>query len=278
MSITAGVKVPTSYRNLQTPKIKGLAWYVVASWAGFFVLASLSGLVFIYTGAPRIPAVLIPLSLFAILAFFTVRDKYHTLRTYKHLLLIVRTFQKDHEFKKYRSSLDDIKKLVPIELITDSGLIRYVNGTSAVLITLAPPRISDDNIDVHNTRVMNVINSLYGEYAFHFISISSKENYDDLATSTAQALNATGLTQPANEHLYSIYEYAINAGSTAVEWDFLLFVYLPYSKTVEEAENNKEAFLSGLTKELIRAGILSNVVDNRNAVITMLRTIITARK
>ncbi len=279
MGITSGVKVPTSYKNLKEPKIKGFPWYVVAAWGGFFILASISSLfLIVIVGIPSIPGIFIPLLLFGSIAFFTARDKYHVKLAYKTILLLIRTFRKENEFKRYQATLDDIKKVVPIETVEKSGLIRYINGTTGFIIALSPPRISEDDIDTHNTRMMNVVNSLYGKYAFQFLSVSTNKSENILATTTRDAMNRPGVSQPVNEHIHSIYKYAAESVVNAVEWDFLLIVYLPFTKTVDDAETMKAAFLSGLTKELTRAGALSNVIDSRTDVIRILRKTLTAKR
>lgn len=269
MSVTKDVKVPTSYKALKEPKIHGITWYVVASWGFFFIISALVGLILVYRGLPKIPSLLVPLTFFGILAYATVRDKQHCRKTWKHLILIVRTFRKESEFKKYRASLDDIKKLVPIETVEEDGLIRYRNGTSARIVTLQGPRVSDDEIDRHNMRVMSVINSLYGNFAFQYVVLSTSEKINHLARSTEDQLNRSGQTQPINEHLYSIYSHAINREIQDVDREEYLFIYFPV------AEKNSDAFQSGVLKALTRAHIIPLAIKERNHVISILRRLLT---
>jgi hypothetical protein len=269
MSVTNGVKVPTSYKNLNEPKIHGITWYVVAAWGLFFIFASITGAVLVYAGLPRIPAVLVPLTLFGTVAFVTVRDKQQCRRTWKHIVLIVRTFRNNSEFKKYRAEIDDIKKLVPVEAVEDTGLIKYTNGTTARIVSLQAPRVSDDEIDQHNRRIMSVINSLYGSFSFHYVVLSSAEKVNHLARSTADQLNRSGQTQPLNEHLYSIYEHAVSRQVKDVDREEFLFVFFPVT------EKNSEAFMSGVLKELVRAHIIPVTVNDRNQVISILRRLLT---
>jgi hypothetical protein len=269
MSITNGVKVPTSYKNLKEPKIHGITWYVVAAWGFIFIFASITGVILVYAGLPKIPAVLVPLTLFGVLAFATVRDKQHCRQTWKRIILIIRTFRNSSEFKKYRASIDDIKKIVPVEEVEDTGQIRYMNGTSARIVSLQGPRVSDDEIDRHNRRIMSVINSLYGNFSFQYVVLSSAEKVNYLARSTEDQLNRSGQTQPVNEHLYSIYEHAVNRQVKDVDREEFLFVFFPVTET------KSEAFMSGVLKELVRAHIIPDPVNDRNKVISILRRLLT---
>lgn len=269
MSITTGVKVPTSYKNIKEPKIRGIAWYVVVSWGLFFILSTCISVLFVYIHLPVIPSILMPLTVFSVIAYATVRDKKHCRQTWKHLILCVRTFRKESVFKKYRLNLDDIKKVVPVEYVNDSGIIKYMDGTSSRLIKLHAPRVSDDEIDIHNKRVMSVINSLYGEFSFQFLVLSTADRANNLMKSTADQLNTTGQSKAVNEHLYSIYEYANNRQNNEIDRDEYLIVYFPVT------EKNSEAFMSGLEKELKRAHIIPETVRDRNIVIQTLRKILT---
>lgn len=269
MSITTGVKVPTSYKNIREPKIKGVTWYVVAAWGLFFITSILISLLLVYVGLPRIPSMLFPLTVLFVIAYITVRDKQQCRQTWKHLILCVRTFRKESIFKKYRLNLDDIKKVVPVESVNDSGIIKYMDGTSSRLIKLHAPRVSDDEIDIHNKRVMSVINSLYGEFSFQFLVLSTADRANNLMKSTADQLNTTGQSKAVNEHLYSIYEYANNRQTNEIDRDEYLIVYFPVT------EKNSEAFMSGLEKELTRSHIIPETVRDRNKVIQTLRKVLT---
>ena len=173
-------------------------------------------------------------------------------------------------------SLDDIKKWIPIESVEESGLIRFTNGTSMIAFILDPPRNSATEEGKYNSKIMNVINTLHGEYTYQFSAISLKEAKDHLAETTLETLN-TDLKQATWQHMYSIYDYATNQKEVrnVPDWLFVLFVALPVSKSITDAERAKNSLVSGLSKELERAGILTNTVTGRTNCITLLHSILT---
>jgi len=77
--------------------------------------------------------------------------------------------------------------------------------------------------------------------------------------------------------MYSLYDYSTNQKEerNVPDWLFVLFVALPVSKTIKDAERAKDSLVSGLSKELERAGILSNTVTGRTNCINLLRSTLT---
>lgn len=272
--ITKGVNVPISLNRLKEPKIRGHAWFVIVVWAIYLLISIFVSIGLIYLHMPAIPSIIIPLTVSIMIGLLTARSRKQVISTVHKIYLLIRLTQKGSTFKKYEMSLDDIKKWIPIESVEKSGLIKYANGTSAIAVVLDPPRESADSI-IYNTQIMNVINTLHGEFTYQFLTISSKESKEYLLNSTTSTLNED-LDKPILEQTYSIYDYAINTNKeyNVPEWKFLLFVGMPVSKSIEDAERTKDALISGLTVELERARILSNVVTGRTNCIILLRSIL----
>ena len=141
---------------------------------------------------------------------------------------------------------------------------------------LDPPRISDDDLDSHNKRMVNVVNSLYGDFSFQFFALSSANTYNAVETIAREAMKKTDQPKEVTDHLFSIYKEAHDEAAQVVEWTFVLVVTIPGAKTIEEAEKLKTAFMSGLSKELRRSGIMAKEVDDHNEVVRLIRTMITA--
>lgn len=271
--ITKGVNVPTSLNRLKEPKIRGQPWFLVVVWGLYFITSIFISIILIKLQVPGIPAILIPGTTFFILAMVTAGSRKQVLGSYHRALLLIRIFRKETVFSKYKMSLDDIKKWIPIESVEDSGLIRFTNGTSMIAFILDPPRNSTNEEGQYNTKIMNVINTLHGEYTYQFCAISLKEAKDYLAETTLESLNKD--LKPASwQHMYSLFDYTTNQkeARNVPDWLFVLFVALPISKTIKDAERAKDSLVSGLSNELKRASILTNTVTGRTNCINLLRS------
>jgi len=274
--ITKNVNVPTSLNRLKEPKIRGQPWFLVAVWGLYFITSILVSIILITLQVPRIPAILIPGTTFFLLAMATAGSRRQVLRSYHRTLLLIRIFRKETMFTKYKMSLDDIKKWIPIESVENSGLIRFTDGTSMIAFILDPPRNSANEEGQYNKKIMNVINTLHGDYTYQFCAISLKEAKDYLAETTLESLNKD-LKRASFQHMYSLYDYTINQKEerNIPDWMFVLFVALPISKNIKDAERAKDALVSGLSKELERASILTNTVTGRSNCINLLRSTLT---
>lgn len=277
--ITKDVNVPTSLNRLNEPKIRGQPWFLVVVWGLYFIASIFVSIILINLQVPGIPALLIPGTAFFLLAMATAGSRKQVLRSYHRALLLIRIFCKETVFTKYKMSLDDIKKWIPIESVEDSGLIRFTNGTSMIAFILDPPRNSTDEEGQYNTKIMNVINTIHGEYTYQFCAISLKEAKNHLGEATLESLNKD-LKKASWQHMYSLYDHATNQkeARNIPDWLFVLFVALPVSKNIKDAERAKDALVSGLSKELERASILTNTVTGRTNCINLLRSTLTGEQ
>lgn len=271
MSITKGVPVPTSYRRLHESKTLFnihdrlmLVWMVFISITGFSII----GMAKLGIHSTYIYLILILIS--GAVLFTVARDVQTLDKTKLHILLFFRMARNKHITKKYVEPLDDLKKIVPIETVEETGLIRYLDNTSGVLIRYDPPRLADSDNDIHNTRVKNIVNSLYSQFTLQFISNSVVDIRKPLLDATTEAMKDPTTSKEITNHIYSLYEEAKEQRET-VDIEFMLMVSIPKTNTTDEAEQMRAAFIQTVLKSFQRAGILARTIEDRNEVIQILR-------
>jgi hypothetical protein len=270
MSITSGVPVPTSYKKLQENKIFNIHARLLAVWAVFVFLYG-TILIQLWTAGISYVELYIGIGLVLGSIIFVIARDVQTLdKTYWHILLIFRILKNKNITKKYIEPLDDLKKVVPIDTVEESGLIRYLDGASGVLVRYNPPRVADGDYDNHSLKIKNVINSLYGDFSFQFLCNSIVDKQNPLSKATMESMKFKDTPPQITTHLHSLYEESITQRDS-IDWEFLLLVSLPVTEKTAEAEKVKTAFMSGLSKELARTGVFSRIVEERNEVIRLLR-------
>ena len=274
--ITENVPVPTSYRRLQEKKYLGYPYRLLAVWAITFSVCMFFIYVLVKCGVSNLFVFVLPLVGVGIVFTKYFSNVAKLDQTINHIRLGIRVIRGTNITKKYVESIEDLKKIVPIEYITDAGMIRYTNEMSAILVLLDPPRVSDDDLDSHNKKMLNVVNSLYGQFSFQFVALSSANTQNAVETISREAMKKTDQPKEVTDHLFSIYKESHDESTQVVEWTFVLVVTIPETKSIEEAEKLKTAFMSGLSKELRRTGIMAKEVDDHNEVVRLIRTMITA--
>lgn len=270
MSITAGVPVPTSYRRLQEVKIFNIHVRLLVVWACFLFFY---GFIVIVLNKLNINIVALYIGSLVVMIFavMTIARDVKTLdRNTHHLFLLYRIVRKKNVTKKYVEPLDDLKKIIPIDTVSEDGLIRYTDGASGVIVLYNPPRVADEDVDKQSSKMENVINSLYGGFTFQFIANSVIDIKNPLLEATTTAMKKKDTPKKITNHLHSLYEESVELRDS-IDWDFTLLVTLPVTKDVDEAQKIKHAFMSGLLKNISRAGMHSRMVEQRNEVIMILR-------
>lgn len=267
MTITKGVPAPTSYNRLHESKTMfGLHDRLLFVWAlhivACYVVISLLGKI----GIGNVATYFITIVFFICLLVLIARDVDTLDQNKLHLKLIFRILRKKDSVNKFVVSLDVLKKLVSIESVEDGGLITYPDGSSGALVTYVPPRAAAHELEDHSTMVMEIINSLYGDFSFQFISNSVVDYSNPLLESTTESMKQVDLPKEIVTHLHSLYEEA-NEQKESVEIEFTLIVYFPITKTVAEAEQLRSAFIPSVLKSLERADIYARTVDDQNEVI-----------
>lgn len=270
MSITKDVPVPTSYRRLHESKtLWGIHDRLMFVW-GVFIAGCGFTMIFMREIGIYFMWYLVVLCIFVSVVLALARDVKTLDKNKLHLLLIFRIILKKNITKKYTDPLDDLKKIVSVETVEDSGLISYPNGTYGVIILYVPPRTPGHDQDNQSTRIKHIINSLYSDFSFQFISNSIVDYRNPLLESTSEAMKQSDLPKEATTHLYSLYQEAKDKMDN-IDVEFALIVYIPATTTIAEAERLRAAFIPSVLKSLQRAGVFSRELVDRNEVIQNMR-------
>jgi len=271
MSITKDCPVPTNYKKLRAIKpLFNVHANLLFVWTLLIIIYL--GLVYIsynlgFSNQTYYMAILVPIALFA---FKYARDEYTLNKTYLHIILILRILFKNNIIKKYNIPLDDLKKIFNIDTIEDSGLIIHLDHTSSIIIRLDPPKITDDEMEDYSKKMKQLINTLYGNYSFHFITMTLPEINNHLTNQLIETLKKTDITSKIITHLQSLYDESIDK-KEEIKLTYLLSVSFPKFESITESEKRKDSFLSGLSKQLNKIDIYHRVIDNRNETIQILR-------
>jgi len=259
MSITKDVPVPTSYRRLHESKtLFGIHDRLMFVWVFFIAVCGFTMIFMNNFGLRNIIWYVVAICIFGVIVLALARDVKTLDQNKLHLLLLFRIVRKKHITKKYVEPLDDLKDIVSIETVEDSGLITYPDGTTGVMILYVPPRPAEHEQDNHSTRIKNLINSLYGDFSFQFISNSIVEPQQ------------ADVSKAVTSHLYSLYEEAKDKKDD-VNVEFALIVSIPVTKNIAEAEQLRAAFIPSVLKSFQRAGVFAREIENRNEVVYNLR-------
>lgn len=271
MSITKDVPAPTSYNQLHESKtLFGIHDRLMFVWCLHVTVCGFT-LIFMRNIGLRNPIpYLAVIFVVIVILFVSARDVKTLDRNYLHILLIFRIMRKKNNTVKYIEPLDDLKKIIPVETVEESGLVTYSDGTSGVIIIYIPLRTAEHERDNQSTRVKHIINSLYGDFSFQFISNSVVDYKNPLLESTSEAMKKSEVPIEITSHLHSLYLEAIDKKEN-VDVEYILIVYFPITKTIAEAEQLRSAYIPSVLKSLERAGVHSRELVDRNEVIHTMR-------
>lgn len=272
MSITKDIPVPTSYTRLHESKtLFGIHDRLMFVRVILIVIAAVILMKMYEIGVKDITYFLIVILIFVGFVLAIARDVKTLDRSKLYVLLLFRIMRKKHITAKYIEPIDDLKRIVPIDSVEDSGLIRYTDDSSGVLVLYNPMRTPDSEIDSQSSKMKGVINSLYGGFTFQFLSNSIVEVNNPLTSTTTEAMKIRDTPQQITKHLHSLYEESTEQREN-IDWEFTLLVTIPVSQSIEDAEKLRNAFMSGLLKSLSRSVESARVVEERNEVIRILRS------
>lgn len=271
MGITKDVPVPTSYRRLTESKTMFnihdrlmFVWSVLAACLGF-LLIHLDEI-----GVKNILVYVIPIIISIIILFVFARNVKTLDKQIFHIKLIFRILRKENITKKYVEPLDDLKKIVPIDTVEESGAIIYKDRCAGVLIVYKPPRTPDNLRDHHSEMMDKVINSVFSGFTLQFLANSKFDYSNPLEKSTSESLKKRDLPIQLVQTLQSLNEMSKEKLDT-VNWEFALVIIFPKSKSINKAEQQISAFMPGFMKTLSRADINGRQVEDRTEVIRSLR-------
>lgn len=272
MTITKNIPVPTSYKRLTESKTMynindrlSTVWFISAACLAFLLLH----LDNIGVKNPLIFAIPIVITIIFILVF--ARNVKTLDKQTFHIKLLYRVFiKKNNIVKKYVEPLDDLKKIVPIDTVEESGAIIYKDKCVGILVVYKPPRTPDNLRDHHSEMLDKVINSVFIGHTLQFLSNSTIDSTNPLEKSTSESLKKRDLPIQVVKTLYSLLELSREKRDN-VNWNFALVIIFPKTSTVNEAEQKISAFMPGFMKTLLRADINGRIVENRTEVIRTLR-------
>jgi len=138
------------------------------------------------------------------------------------------------------------------------------------MILYVPPRTAEHERDNQSTRIKNIINSLYGDFSFQFISNSVIEPHNPLLEATTEAMKQVDVPKSTSSHLYSLYKEAKNKKDD-INVEFMLIISIPVTKNLAESEQLRAAFIPSVLKSFQRAGVFAREIENRNEVVYNLR-------
>ena len=276
MSITKGVPIPTSYRSAGILKVRSIPIINLAIW-----LVTISAYIYIFIKVFVIVQdfqttvnYMIPVTILALAIGLFSKDA-KTLRTSRFaVMLLLNWAMRRNILKKYHADISDLKKVFSIESIESDGLIWYTDRSSAYMMMLQSPRIPEELIDAHNTKVMKAIDSLYGDFKLKLFNISIMERTGSLKSEIANEMNDPGKNPKQKEHLMSIYKHSNEHSSTVVDWKSFAFLKIPIQDTPDGARRAGMNFAAGLSQELKRAGVIVTLIADRNMVAEQFRHII----
>lgn len=271
MSITKDVPVPTSYQRLHESKtLFGIHDRLMFVWMFFIAVCGFTMIFMSNVGFRNIIWYVVVFCIFGVIVLALARDVKILDQNKLHLLLLFRIVRKKHITKKYVEPLDDLKEIVSIETVEDTGLITYPDGTTGVMILYIPPRTAEHERDNQSTRIKKIINSLYGGFSFQFISNSIVEPHNPLLEAATEAMKQVDVPKSTTAHLYSLYEEAKNKKDD-INVEFILIISIPATKNLTESEQLRAAFIPSVLKSFQRAGVFAREIENRNEVVYNLR-------
>lgn len=270
MGILKDIPVPTSYKRLMESKaIYNIHDRLITAWA---IIASCCGFLLLYLekmGITNILFYIIPVVFFIIVLLIFARNVKTLDKQILHVKLLYRIFRKENIVKKYVEPLDDLKKIVPVDTVEESGVIVYKDKKAGVLIVYKPPRTPINLRDHHSQMMDMVINSVFSGFTLQFISNSVLDTNNPLERSTSESLKNSDLPIQLVKTLNSLRELS-KKKRDSVNWDFALVLIFPKKNSVKESEKAITAFMPGFMKALAAADIKARDVQDKTEVIRTL--------
>ena len=276
MSITKDTPVPTSYHRMQEHKPFGIHLRLLIAWGLSIFLVVNSSFLILGLGLHRVITIfliMVIIVIFLIIIILVARDIKTLDKSWFHLLLLKRIIRNKNITKVFVDTIDDLKKIIPLDTVEDTGLIRYTDHKSGILVRYDPPRISVEDNDFHSAKIKNVINSLHSGFTFQFIANSIMDIENPLSIATKESMKSDKIPKQIVTHLHSLFTES-QEQKKSIEWEFILLVTIPVNEHTKDAEKIKDSIMPGLLKELKRADINARVVEERNESIKILRNLL----
>lgn len=269
------VAVPGSIGREKSRPINGVdekVLYAFALWA----FLSLIFLLPMLLGAASGLKSLILLTLF--LAWWAVFFKY--LRSVKHIekailffKYLLRVRRGENVIAKYTQPLKYIASSYPVKDIHEGGLIEYYGATTpwGVLLEVDPFRVGEDELESHQTQLVEVFDSLPETIKFSVINTSYVDDSEHIISIIRNKANDPNLSLQQKEHLAHLHSEFSNETSAVVDWKILISLIFDDASNLKEAVVKKGEYIPGIINGLQEAGLNCFAIEDKVEVINRFR-------
>jgi len=198
--------------------------------------------------------------------FIWFRDTHKMDATLLFLNFTSRAIREKNIIAKYKLPVELLKEIIPIEAVHDHGLIQFTENRYGVLLRIDAPRVSDNNLAAHNTKMENLVNSLYGDQMVKTYTACKNHKDNGLRDSLITRMNED-ISQRSKEHLNSIYQHIEKTNTTTNIWITWMLVMMGLFDSVDAAELRRQVYVPGLIRgHLQKADIRCTVVEGNDVV------------
>lgn len=244
--------VPKSLRRINE-EYQGLPIRYVA----VIVVMALTCLILIITILSAKVKIIPLVLLFFVIAFFFKFMRSPTILTRSWLAyqFLMRGLRGQNVVAKYTSTATFMKSIVPIIEFHDAGVIEFSGNKYGILLKVDPDRVSDDEIEKHINRVRSLTDSLHGELMLKSYVVSLPTTVRPVEKGLVKLLNEQGRTKQEQDHLYSLYNQALENTSPVIQWRFYIFIGIGTHANLQDAYIAKQQYFPGLIDKLTKAGM-----------------------
>jgi hypothetical protein len=263
--------VPKSLRRINE-EFQGLPIRYVA----VIVVVALTCLILIITILSAKNKIIPLIILFVVLAFFFkfMRSTAILTRSWLAYKFLIRGLRGQNVVAKYTSTATFMTSIVPIVEFHDAGVIEFAGKKYGMMLKVDPDRVSDDEIETHINQVRSLIDSLHGELMLKSYVVSVPTTVRPVEKGIVKLLNEQGRTKQEQDHLYSLYNQALENTSPVIQWKFYIFLGLGKYDNLQDAYIAKQQYFPGLINKLTKAGMHIIPVRNKQELGQIYRSLI----
>ncbi len=263
--------VPKSLRRINE-QYQGLP----IKYMGVLVTAAVTAMILIVLALSTRGTILFVVLLFFELIIFMkfMRSPDVLDRSWRAYQFMMRSLRGQTVFAKYVLPAPFMQTIIPIKEFYENGLILFSQNQYGMLLKCDPARISDDDLEQHISHVRALTDSLHGELMLKSY-VCSLPTGSGVKNCLLGLLNEQGRTKEEQEHLYSLYEKAIENKAPVVEWRFFIFIGFGKYSNLQEAEIAAKQYYPGITERLRKANMLVVPIVDRNELGRTYRQLIT---
>ena len=203
------------------------------------------------------------------IGFVWFRDTHKMEATFMLLNFFNKSISGKNNITKYTLSADRLKEIIPIEEVHPEGLIEFVDNHYGVLLNIDAPRVTDDELLIHEKKIAKLIDSLYGDQRITTYTASKLTTSDGLKNDLVDKMNIPDVSDAKRKHLHSIYDHIEEKKQDHNEWMTWFYIYMGQFDSVEDAEKRRQTYIPGLIKgHMQKADILCTVVQGDDVILS----------